>query len=91
MTHNAEHKVSIRKVGPGTILICDAGFTCIHGGAQRMVFRDKSEKGISAKIPWGSRSRLYVRCKDGRHYLDGQLDATGKYYVGFRLKGGRKS
>ena len=77
--------VPMRQVKAGTILICDDGFTCNPACASRMVFRDRDTKGSMKSVPRHARSRLYIRCKDGRHYLDGQVSATGTHYVGFWL------
>lgn len=63
----------VSRVKAGTVLVADGGFTCIKEGAKKKVRRDKS-------------GGLYVLCKEGRHYLDGQLgwrpDTIGQY-VGF--------
>jgi hypothetical protein len=60
-------------VTEGTILICDNDFTCIpKGNVTRMVKKDKTG--------------FFISCNHGRHYLDGQLDTSGKNYVGFRKK-----
>jgi hypothetical protein len=53
--------VKLRDVRPGDKLIADHGFTCIRTGALVDVAAD--DKGA-----------LYVPCKRGRHYLDGQVD-----------------
>lgn len=88
--------VPVRKVREGVILICDGGFTCLKAGAKRMVFRDTEKKmvlktspnnlnGTMVNLPLNHRDRLYIRCNDKRHYLDGQYSADGKSYVGFWL------
>lgn len=69
-------KATIRKVRRGAILKCEGIDPCIPLGASRMVFQDRKISG---------RAGLYVRCKDGRHYLDGQISEDGKSYVGFVL------
>lgn len=58
-------RVKLSELSDGNIIEVDAGFVCMSG--QKVVYRD--DRG------------LYVLCKDGRHYLDGQSDVTG-YLVG---------
>jgi hypothetical protein len=53
------------------MLEVDAGFTCILSWSRRVVKKD--ELG------------LYIDCKCGQHFLDGQLDDEGRNYVGVRL------
>lgn len=100
--------LALSKVREGTILVADDGFTCIPDHAQRRVFRDRGKVPIFSVIenhtrqegtmreyeaPRNSRERLYVRCKDGRHYLSGQICEAGEHgvpfdhYIGFWLKG----
>ena len=55
-------------VHPGTMLIADGGFTCIKEGDVLTVEAD--------------RNGMYVPCRDGKHYLDGQVDRG--HYVGLR-------
>lgn len=62
--------VPVKKVKPGTRLITDGGFTCLGDHVTRVVKKDR-------------RGELYISCGQGRHGLDGQLDKTGKNYVGF--------
>lgn len=69
-TATDHHQVPIAEIGAGTILLPDDGFTCIPGGAPRIVKQD--DHG------------LFVDCCNGQHYLDGQEDDTGTHYVGFR-------
>lgn len=52
----------------GDVLICDGSFTCLKDGAEVEVHADPEREGIAA---------LFVTCKDGAHYLDGQLDFDG--------------
>lgn len=47
----------------GDTVITDGGFTCMKAGP-RKVHRDSDG--------------LYIRCRDGRHYLDGQEDEAGE-------------
>lgn len=58
-------------VKPGTRLKADDGFDCILPGKILRV----EDHG----------SGLFVKCKEGKHYLDGQLSSDGTYYVGFSL------
>lgn len=60
----------VKKVKPGTRLITDDGFTCMGDHVTRIV-------------KMGRKGELFVSCAQGRHRLDGQLDAAGKNYVGF--------
>lgn len=99
--------LALSRVREGTILVADDGFTCIANHAQRRVFRDRGKLDIYVETgkgdchgelrltnaPRNSRERLYVRCKDGRHYLSGQVCEPGEHdvpfvhYIGFWLKG----
>ena len=47
------------------ILITDGGFTCLPKNAHLTVKEDKDG--------------LYILCRAGKHYLDGQLDDKGNY------------
>ncbi len=92
----------LRRVKEGVTLIADDGFTCIPDHAQRKVYRDRAKhygevwgfnEGRMLREPMNSRSRLYVKCDHGRHYLDGQECDAGQHgmkqphYVGFWIKG----
>lgn len=56
---------NLKDLKAGDKVRTDGGFTCMPEGATRTV--RAGEDG------------LYVRCDDGRHYLDGQHDArTGE-------------
>jgi hypothetical protein len=57
------------EVREGTHLVTDAGFTCIGSGEIVEVFDDDG---------------LYFLCKDGRHYLSGQLERG--QYIGLTLR-----
>jgi hypothetical protein len=59
----------VDKVKKGTLLRCDDGFTCIRAGTVVKVRKDSSG--------------LWIPCREGRHYLDGQLNDSGSGYVGF--------
>ena len=63
--------IPMRKVKANTRLIADGGFNCIKEGARLTVMESKS--------------RLYVKCSSGEHYLDGQCDGKGNF-VGFWLE-----
>lgn len=56
-------------VKKGTLLRCDDDFTCIRAGT--VVKVRESKEG------------LWIPCRSGRHYLDGQLNDSGTGYVGF--------
>ena len=47
----------------------DGGFDCLREGAVCQVHQDSRREGISG---------LYVKCDDGRHYLDGQFGDNGE-------------
>ena len=64
--------VPVSQVHSGTVLACDDSFTCLKTGARR-------------KVRKGEDGELYILCSAGRHYLDGQLDESGKNYIGFSL------
>jgi len=72
--------IPVNKVQIGTVLVADAGFTCLHDHELCVVNED-------------SRGELYVRCEEGLHGLDGQYCDRGEHgldydhYVGFWLKG----
>jgi hypothetical protein len=63
--------VKIAEVGPGTRLVAEPGFTCLHDG---QVVTVRSDGG-----------GLYVPCAHGKHRLDGQLSGDGTEYVGLSL------
>jgi len=48
---------------PGSTVLADAGFRCIAPASILSVKEDECG--------------LYVKCSDGRHYLDGQLNEDG--------------
>ncbi len=52
----------------GDVLTCDGGFTCMAEGQEVEVHADPDHEGIES---------LFVPCKDGAHYLVGQLDFDG--------------
>lgn len=92
--------IRLSHVKEGTKLVADDGFTCIPDHAVRVVKRDMSRmRSWSAKTdtfvhePVSSRSRLYVRCSEGKHFLDGQEcgpkehGAGFDHYIGFWIKG----
>ena len=54
----------LSEVKSGHTLIADRGFTCLDNASENRVHAD--EKNL-----------LYVKCKNGCHYLDGQTDANG--------------
>lgn len=53
------------EVKAGMHVECDSGFTCIPAYAMRTVQSDNGD--------------LWIRCKHGRHYLEGQLNDAGEY------------
>jgi hypothetical protein len=54
----------LSKIKPGDRLFTDSGFTCMGAGEAKIVRRD-------------DQGRLFVPCRDGRHYLDGQRGENG--------------
>lgn len=66
----------IKDVKAGDWLSTDGGFTCIKSNRMRKVYADDDGK-------------LYIRCEDGKHHLDGQrgdrLGNVGRY-VGLYLR-----
>lgn len=69
----------VAKVGVGSKLKTDAGFTCLPDGVE-VVVGNKIIKG---------RNNLYVPCDCGKHFLDGQISFPSQgaipHYVGFYL------
>jgi hypothetical protein len=63
----------VADVDIGSKLVVDDGFACIKPRTVRHV--------------WGNRTGLFVKCRCGRHYLDGQIEphANGAFYVGMYL------
>lgn len=62
----------ISEVKVGSLLQCNDGFTCLPKNAQRYVHEDDGE--------------LYIVCKCGKHFLDGQISFDDKEeYVGLYL------
>lgn len=56
---------------PRRVIIADNGFDCLHN-KERCVIQADAE------------GRVFVKCKDGQHFLDGQLDFDGgDFIVGF--------
>jgi hypothetical protein len=51
----------LKDVKPGDMLTCDCAFTCTDPQRAYKVYSDEED---------GS---LYIKCRDGRHYLVGQL------------------
>ncbi len=54
----------------GTPLVADDGFTCLTDGAVCPVQAD-------------TEGHFYVKCRAGKHYLDGQLMEDGDSLMGF--------
>jgi hypothetical protein len=63
---NGRPYAKIGETHPGTELVADGDFTCLPNGATRTV--KYSSHG------------LYIDCAEGRHYLEGQIEAD--YYIG---------
>lgn len=65
--------VKVKEVREGSTVEADAGFTCMREGDRRRVRRDRVS------------NELWIKCKKGRHYLQGQVSDDGKYYIGLSL------
>ena len=63
------------EVEEGDTVRVDGGFTCLDDGEIRVVERFKHSRNGGG---------LFIRCNDGKHFLDGQLDQDDKY-VGIEL------
>ncbi len=59
--------IRLESVKVGDVLVADGGFTCLRPGRHEV----KGEAGC-----------LYVVCRSGKHFLDGQDDGNG-ILVGF--------
>lgn len=55
------------EVEAGSVLKADGGFTCLRAGAERPVEQDDGG--------------LFIRCRSGKHYLDGQRERTARGVV----------
>lgn len=64
----------VDQVRSGSKVEADGGFTCVTGG-QIMEIREDPD------------DMLFFVCDEGRHYIAGQLDQTGKFYIGLYLVG----
>jgi len=51
--------VKFEELKPGLEILVDGGFTCMNPGKYRVKVGKKG---------------FYLRCVEGKHYLDGQLD-----------------
>lgn len=58
-----------KDVKVGDMLECDPGFTCMACGAKRCVKREGTRGGFST---------LYIDCRDGKHFLEGQIGEDGE-------------
>ena len=56
-----------QEVHVGSLLETDVGSPCWR-------------KNRRYKVHW--EDGLYIKCRDGHHYLDGQLSDDGNYYIG---------
>ena len=56
--------VNIEDLQAGDVLVADGGFTCLKEGQHVHVERRDS-------------GELFVRCSEGKHLLEGQLDFGG--------------
>jgi len=61
-------RIQIQNVSPGDVLLTDAGFTCVKPYA--LVKIKKNKNG------------LYFECKEGKHYLEGQVVNKAGFMTG---------
>ena len=55
--------MKLTDIQPGDTIIADGGFTCMRAGPT---------------VVQADNAGLYVKCSEGRHYLDGQEDEAGE-------------
>lgn len=60
---------TVAETKEGSVLQIDGDFTCMRKNSKHTVKKNEH-------------SELFVSCRDGNHYLDGQLSDDGSYYVG---------
>lgn len=71
--HGHEY-AKLSQIKPGIIVQVDNGFTCIGHWQKRIVEQDED-------------GRLWIKCKSGHHYLDGQAD-DGEHLIGiYKVEG----
>jgi hypothetical protein len=66
---NPPRFAKVEKVKPGDWLQADGRFDCIEEGSQREVLQDVNKD-------------LFIICKEGKHFLDAQISACGRFYGG---------
>lgn len=59
--------MQLKDLKEGDIIVSDSTFPCLQEGKYK-VFRDNS-KAFPEDF-----SRLYVKCEEGKHFLDGTID-----------------
>ena len=65
--------LAIDAVKVGDLLRADGGFTCLNDGELCLVHE-------------GPSGGLYVECRSGQHFLDGQINEAGTAYTGFWME-----
>lgn len=60
--------MKISDVNPGDFVKTDNGFTCMSEGEIKKVQKDNVG--------------LFIECKEGKHYLDGQIDDDEETLIG---------
>ena len=65
---NGKKYLTVEQVKKGLHIECDDGFDCIKKNSVKIIESDEN-------------GELYVPCKAGRHYLDGQLEQD--IFIGF--------
>ena len=72
---NGKAYATVDAVKAGDVLIADGGFTCIDKDAELTVESDPAHG-------------LYVPCRDGKHFIDGQIEHKDgvDFYIGLYPK-----
>lgn len=65
----AKPPVRLSELAAGQDVLVDADFTCIKPWSRLTVSADET-------------GALFIRCREGRHYLDGQIGDDGDTLVG---------
>lgn len=55
----------------GVTVQVDGDFTCIRSRQRRLICEDEAG--------------LFIKCREGQHYLDGQISDCGEFYIGMRI------
>lgn len=73
MSHDLQGRpyATVDEVVKGTVLVCDTSFTCVKENEVKIVKEDDGCK--------------FFDCAAGSHDISGQLDETGKFYIGLYI------